>query len=423
MTITLLFVSSIVKAQLFCEDFEYATGDTLSNHGWVPFSGLGVNEVVVDTTGLEHACSSFSFGNSIWLTSTGEDSYRFLPTTLSSDTVYTSFLIKVTSAQSGDFFFHLGDSVVNNSNKIARVYIQASGAGYSIGLAKDKEAATYVSGFSFQETYLLILKYKFVPGENTNDEVSLFIISEDHCPDCIAEPPATIGPFSHGEDDLPNIGKLVICQGANAHGPQLNFDKACVDKVWCNSAMPVELTAFTSMVTDHTVHLNWSTQIETNNAGFEIERKLISENWSRIGYVPGYGTTTATQDYSFTDYQLPTGMYQYRLKQIDYNGNYEYFNLSNDVIISTPTTYELWQNYPNPFNPETKIIFSVPHQSHVQLTVYDISGKQVMTLVDETKNEGSYSVKFNAAHLSSGIYFYEMKAGNFAQTKKMTLVK
>ena len=94
---------------------------------------------------------------------------------------------------------------------------------------------------------------------------------------------------------------------------------------------------------------------------------------------------------------------------------------SDDKTI--PTDYTLFQNYPNPFNPSTAIEFSLPVNSNVTLTIYNLLGQVVTTLVNEDKPAGTYSVEFNATSLPSGIYFYKLEAGNFIQTKKMVLLK
>jgi hypothetical protein len=88
-----------------------------------------------------------------------------------------------------------------------------------------------------------------------------------------------------------------------------------------------------------------------------------------------------------------------------------------------PLQYELSQNYPNPFNPETTIRFSIARREDVQLEVFDVLGRKVATLVNEQLAPGSYVARFNAATLSSGIYFYRLRAGTFSQSKKMMLIK
>ena len=88
-----------------------------------------------------------------------------------------------------------------------------------------------------------------------------------------------------------------------------------------------------------------------------------------------------------------------------------------------PATFELKQNFPNPFNPNTSISFNLPSESGVKLEVFDITGKNIATLVNETKAAGNYKYDFNASNLSSGIYFYKLTAGSFVSTKKMILNK
>jgi len=200
--------------------------------------------------------------------------------------------------------------------------------------------------------------------------------------------------------------------------------------------IPVELSSFYAEVINNDVNLFWTTSTETNNKGFEIERRIDDNsnhtNWIKIGFVEGKGTTTEQNSYSFADYQLPFGNYLYRLKQIDYNGSINYSQQINIVIDFSPNEFELFQNYPNPFNPTTKISFTIPFVGtglalSVQLKVYDILGNEVATLVNEEKAAGTYEVEFNSTvgshQLSSGVYFYRLQAGDFVQTKKMILMR
>lgn len=186
--------------------------------------------------------------------------------------------------------------------------------------------------------------------------------------------------------------------------------------------LPVELSSFISAVNGRNVTLNWSTSSEINNSGFDVERSF-NNIWNKIGNISGNGTTNSQNSYTFTDRVLTSGIYYYRLKQMDFNGNFKYYNLSNEIQIGIPEKYDLSQNYPNPFNPSTRINYNIPEDSKVSLRIFDISGKEVNKLVDEFKTAGYYSVNFNASTLSSGIYFYTISAGNFITTKKMTLLK
>jgi S-formylglutathione hydrolase FrmB len=91
--------------------------------------------------------------------------------------------------------------------------------------------------------------------------------------------------------------------------------------------------------------------------------------------------------------------------------------------LTNPAEFVLYQNHPNPFNPSTTLSFVIGHSSFATLKVYDILGKEVATLVNETKPAGSYEVTWNAANLPSGVYFYKLKAGNYTATKKLLLLK
>lgn len=188
--------------------------------------------------------------------------------------------------------------------------------------------------------------------------------------------------------------------------------------------LPVELSSFTSSVDKQNVTLSWNTISEQNNLGFEIERKLSESEWKKIGFVKGSGTTNQAHNYIFTDNNLSSGKYSYRLKQIDYNGNYKYFYLQNEITIGIPKVFNLSQNYPNPFNPSTKINFSIPIDSKITLKIFDVTGREkAVILNDELKRSGYYTIEFNGERLSSGIYFYSIKIDNFIQTKKMILIK
>jgi hypothetical protein len=205
--------------------------------------------------------------------------------------------------------------------------------------------------------------------------------------------------------------------------------------------IPVELTSFEGNVVDGDVGLRWGTATEINNLGFSIEKRQTSNvkrdnNWKKIGFVQGHGTTTEPQSYSFTDESILSGSYQYRLKQVDYDGSYEYSNII-EVKVRIPTEFLLEQNYPNPFNPTTKIRFSIPTSPQsppyqggeakqgwfVQLKIYDVLGNEIATLVNEEKKTGIYEVKFDATGITSGMYFYKLQAGNFVETKKMLVIK
>ncbi|MBE7475147.1 MAG: T9SS type A sorting domain-containing protein [Ignavibacteriota bacterium] len=203
-----------------------------------------------------------------------------------------------------------------------------------------------------------------------------------------------------------------------------------------NEYNPIELISFNYSFVNTKVQLNWTTATETNNSGFEILRFAQNDNeWEAIGFVPGFGTTTEPKAYSFTDENVTTGTYKYHLKQIDFDGIFEYLPIgqagSNEIEVEvdfTPKEFVLFQNYPNPFNPNTVIRFEIPGQARndnvlVTLKIYDILGNEIVTLVNEEKQSGVYEVEFDASSLASGMYLYKLQAGSFIQTKKMILTK
>jgi 5-hydroxyisourate hydrolase-like protein (transthyretin family) len=195
--------------------------------------------------------------------------------------------------------------------------------------------------------------------------------------------------------------------------------------------IPVELVSFTANAKKNDVELNWTTATETNNRGFEIQRSVIPNGvrnlvWEVVSFVNGNGTTTKPMNYSFVDKNLKAGNYSYRLKQIDLDGSYKYSE-EVEVTIESPKYFSLEQNYPNPFNPSTVISYQLPVSGDVTLKVYDVLGNEVATLVNEEKPTGSYEVEFKSSvgngQLANGVYFYQLKTGDYLETKKMILLK
>jgi hypothetical protein len=195
--------------------------------------------------------------------------------------------------------------------------------------------------------------------------------------------------------------------------------------------IPVELSSFSAETEKNSVTLKWTTASETNNRGFEVERKVASGQsaagkWETAGFVEGKGNTTERQNYSFNETDLKVGEYAYRLKQVDYDGSYEY-STEVAVDVSAPSDYTLKQNYPNPFNPVTTIEYSLPENAEVRIDIYNTLGELVKTLINSTMEAGYQEINFDASNLPSGTYIYQIKAKGeiktFVESKKMLLVK
>jgi photosystem II stability/assembly factor-like uncharacterized protein len=189
------------------------------------------------------------------------------------------------------------------------------------------------------------------------------------------------------------------------------------------SIVPIELTSFHTDVNNDVVTLKWTTSTETNNLGFEVLRSSDNQNWNSLVFINGNGTTTLKNSYQFTDEVETAGIYYYKLKQIDYNGDFNYSDVI-EVNIINPINFKITQNYPNPFNPETTIEYQVPFKTLINISLFDIKGEKIKELVDEEKQPGYYSIKLKGGNLSSGIYLYRLITGTgFTAVKKITLIK
>lgn len=193
------------------------------------------------------------------------------------------------------------------------------------------------------------------------------------------------------------------------------------------TVLPVELTSLTAKATAAGVDLTWTTATEINNRGFEVQRSSDNVNFNTIGFVKGNGTTTEKQTYNYFDNITAVGKYYYRLKQLDFDGSFEYSD-AIEVEVFGPASFNLAQNYPNPFNPNTTIQFSIPENANVTIKVYDMLGKEVATAINSDFVAGTYKINFNASNIASGNYIYQLNAvtasGKSLMTAKtMTLMK
>lgn len=237
------------------------------------------------------------------------------------------------------------------------------------------------------------------------------------------QPPVTIP----GQAVTGNAMQWTIGQWAPALNGATHQNGAPFILYGTSGVVPVELTSFAANVVNNNVTLEWSTATETNNQGFELHRKSGDGDFQVFGFVNGNGTTTTPQSYSVVDKNLEPGTYYYRLKQIDFDGQFEFSNVI-EVEIAQPATYSMEQNYPNPFNPSTSIRFSLAEQSMTMLKVYNVLGQEVATLLNGELSAGNHEVNFDASNLTSGVYVYQLEAiGSngevFVSTKKMILNK
>lgn len=236
-----------------------------------------------------------------------------------------------------------------------------------------------------------------------------------------------------GIHELDTLGNLVRTINAGTNMQYINL-------IDFSEVIPVELSSFTAKIINDVVELNWTTSSEKNNSGFEIQRATANNSWERIAFITGNGTSTEINKYSFNDnlndlrssYGNENVRIKYRLKQVDYDGSFNYSKEVEVDLSPIPSEFALNQNYPNPFNPSTVISYELSSESYVTLKVFDLLGREVATLINnEFKTAGKHEVEFNINNkaaainqqISSGIFFYSLTAGNFSATKKLLLMK
>jgi hypothetical protein len=192
-----------------------------------------------------------------------------------------------------------------------------------------------------------------------------------------------------------------------------------------NHLLPVELLAFTAKIKSASeIQLIWSTATEINSQKFDVERSFGNDQWTYLSSIQAAGNSNSKRIYTYNDKSsFRSGIYYYRLKQYDNDGRYKILKTIEVDYNNIPSAFGLSQNYPNPFNPSTKISFQVPETKYIKISVFDILGNEISTLVNETKQPGIYDIIFDASGLSSGVYFYKMQTEKFVVTRKMTIVK
>jgi hypothetical protein len=199
-------------------------------------------------------------------------------------------------------------------------------------------------------------------------------------------------------------------------------------------SLPIQLISFNALpnTSGAGVLLRWSTLSEVNNYGFEIQRGAQSGgDFVTVSgaFIPGHGTTTVPQDYSYADVGAPSGTWYYRLKQIDLDGAIHYSDpakvgvRAGGTALDVPAVFSLGQNFPNPFNPETTIRYSLPSRSHVELAVYNVLGERVAVLAEGEQEGGFHDVRFDGTSLASGVYFYRLRSAGLVQTKRLSLLR
>ena len=282
-------------------------------------------------------------------------------------------------------------------------------------------------------------------GEETSLDNEYFWFKQGGMPDNAMDStdPAKIGRSASSEDHPENWlnqrTTMLFCGGVDSFSPPFTGKSAQTYYCWINAAVnrwekastpvPVELVSLTGSQKDNFILLQWSTAAESSNLGFEIQRKLSHEKeFEKITFVRGHATTATIHNYQYLDINVLKGKYDYRLKQVDFDGSFE-FTETITVTVELPKKFELWQNFPNPFNACTKICYQLTKPSQVKLIVLDVTGKTISDLLNQRQLSGRHQIAWDGKNdlgvaVSSGVYFYRLWVDNdYSAMNKMILIR
>jgi Secretion system C-terminal sorting domain len=185
--------------------------------------------------------------------------------------------------------------------------------------------------------------------------------------------------------------------------------------------LPLTFINFDGVLKNNEAELTWATANEINNQGFDVERSRDGKNFIAIGFIKSKGNTAAETDYDFTDAAVQEGINYYRLKQTGDDGNFNYSSIIK--IAYTNGNANAITIAPNPFSNSTTISFTLSQSQKVAIQIYDLDGKLIKTLTNEQMQAGAHQLKWQATGVAKGIYYLKFNAGNYAETKKISVIK
>ena len=420
-------VLSVNGQTLLNEDFNYPTNDTIASvnpsKGWLISSGSTTNYIKATAPGLVFSGYPGSgIGNSTTLTTTGQDIYKDASASVTTGSIYASFMFNVTAAQSaGDYFMAI---LPNTSTTafFARLFIKSNSSGhFFVGITKAaagaNEAVTYSSdSFAFNTTLLGVLKYEYNTGTN-NDSVKVYIISNS----VPSQEPTyataqNLGAINAGNSDATSLGRILLRQGTASNAPSVIVDGIRMATTWNNSALPVQFKSFTASKGDKAINLKWATASESNNKGFEVQRSVNGAKYQTVGFVKGNGNSSVVKTYSFADVTSTTGNICYRLKQIDFDGASEYSKVACVNVEVEKTTGVI--TTPNPFNGSLHIKYNSLTEGTANLQIIDMLGKTHQN-INMDVNKGETTLTLDTDALPLGIYFIRMTNGTEVTTQRI----
>lgn len=437
--LSFLVFGAITSNAQFIENFAYtstgiAANDTLTDANlggaiWKKHSGgasgFPAYAIVYNPTGLIYSGYTGSgIGasvNFVHAPSTSREDANAAIGSFTADSVYASFLMRISAADStgsagswgvGDYSIHFGSTAGSNAGSFfCRLFVRESTVSankFQLGISKATATASSIvygtTEYDFNTTYLVVLKYKFVTG-TANDVCSAFIFTSG-VP--ATEPAATITSTDAGSDAT-TLASICVRQGsaANVTG---QIDAIRVSNRWGNSPLPVKLSSFNAIGLQNQVNLNWLTASEVNSESFVIERSIDGVNFSSINSVAAAGISTKATNYTYTDRSLPnTSTLYYRIKTISTTGAFEYSSTQKVSLRNVSLSIS-----PNPASNQLLVNASNMIQN---VELFDIMGKRVYTL----QNNKTNSVRVDVSKLPTGNYMVKTLVDGESKTQQIAI--
>jgi hypothetical protein len=422
-TFSFIAFAFLAKAQVFTENFNYtgALYDSLTFNGWTSISGGSTNGILANATGLVYTGYAGSgIGTAAAMTTSGQDVVKDASVAMTSGAIYTSFLMKVTAAQTGDYFLSLV-APASTTAFFGRVHLKATAsAGYcQIGISKasttSAETAVYqTDSLALNTTYLVVMKYQFNTVSTTDDSCKVFVFSSGiPATEPALGKAATIGGTN---TDATSLQRVLLRQGSASAAATVIVDGIRVGTTWASAPLPVSWKSFTATKGSDANTLKWSTASETNNSHFEIQRSIDGKKYEIMATVKGAGNSAKASYYSFEDKdRVSSKTVYYRLKQVDFDGNSSF---SKTVSIAAEAKSGLDASLPNPFNDALTVTFNSASASTATVTLMDMIGKVYFTS-EEHVTAGANKVNIETTDMPNGIYFVRVSSNGETFTQKV----
>jgi hypothetical protein len=383
---------------LLTETFPHSAGDLVGKGNWV-ITGTTITNPIQLTTPNTLIFPNYQAGvGMVSLLTTGQDANIPLSAGVNTGSLFTSFLINVSSAQTaGDYFFNFG-ATGNTSTFYSRCFIKSVGAGFNLGIGKTSGTGTTITygttEYSFNTTYLIVLKYQFNSVTAVDDVCSIFVN-----PDLsTGSENGLIASEVTGSDATISFSSMNLRQGSSTNAAQLKLTSINSGTSWANLVLPISLTTFTGKAVDKNILLKWNTASEINNNYFEVKHSSDGKAFTAIGKVNGAGNSSTAKDYSFADENPAAGTNYYQLVQHDFDGK-----TSSSAVVAVDSKIDAAQLTVYASSSEVKISISSPNQSKGFIQLFDLSGRKLAEQAI-TVNKGFNNISLPVS-LPAGIHF------------------